>query len=90
MLPPTQLEYMPFRRCERVEHWPNDRHRVTRALAKLRQDPFRMRFAANQAPIAGERSRAEQIEDPLQFGAVPPEWSRLEFKRKVMRVLILL
>jgi hypothetical protein len=42
-----------------------------------------MRFAANQAPIAGERSRAEQIEDSLQLGAVPPEWSRLEFKRKV-------
>jgi len=33
-----------------------------------------MRFAANQAPIAGERSRAEQIEDSLQFGAVP--WLR--------------
>ena len=52
-------------------------------LPRSRQDPFLMRFAANQAPVAGKWGRSEQIEDPLQLRAVPAKWLRLEFKRKV-------
>ena len=60
-----------------------DLHRIARGGAEAGQHPFRMGFAADEAPVMGQRRRAEEVEDSLQLGAMPAVGPRLELEGEV-------